>query len=162
MKTKIINYTDLVAARNREVHDTVFLDAKTNHFKEMELIAKDKNYYIHTYGCQANIRDEETMRGMLESVGYRKVDDPSIADVIIINTCAVRENAEDKVYGEIGNLKKYRKSNKKLVLGICGCMVEQPEILQILQDKFSEVNLYFGKAVMVFAGEQIDGPVSHG
>ena len=144
MKTKIINYPDLVAARNRELHDTVFLDAKTNHFKEMELIAKDKNYYIHTYGCQANIRDEETMRGMLESVGYRKVDDPSIADVIIINTCAVRENAEDKVYGEIGNLKKYRKSNKKLVLGICGCMVEQPEILQILQDKFSEVNLYFG------------------
>ena len=144
MKTKIINYPDLVKARNREIHDTVFLDAKTNHLSEMEEIGKGKNYYIHTYGCQANIRDEETMRGMLEGVNYKKVDDPSKADVIIINTCAVRENAEDKVYGEIGNLKKYRKANKKLVLAICGCMVEQPEILDILQTKFPEVNLYFG------------------
>ena len=144
MKTKIINYPDLVKARNREIHDTVFLDAKTNHLSEMEEIGKGKHYYIHTYGCQANIRDEETMRGMLEGVNYQKVDDPSKADVIIINTCAVRENAEDKVYGEIGNLKKYRKANKKLVLAICGCMVEQPEILDILQAKFPEVNLYFG------------------
>ncbi len=144
MKTKIINYPDLIEARNRQKSDTIFLDASTAHLKEMEELGKGKKYYIHTYGCQANVRDEETMRGMLESVNFTKTEDPSEADVIIINTCAVRENAEDKVYGEIGNLKKYRRINKKLVLGICGCMVEQPEILQILQDKFPEVNLYFG------------------
>ncbi len=144
MKTKIVNYPDLIAAHNREKHDTVFVDTKTIHFEELKSLAANKLYYIHTYGCQANVRDEETMRGMLESVGYSKTDDPSKASVIIINTCAVRENAEDKVYGEIGNLKKYRKSNKELVLAICGCMVEQPEILQVLQDKFPEVNLYFG------------------
>ena len=144
MKTKIVNYPDLVAARNREKSETIFHNASVAHLKEMEELGKGKKYYIHTYGCQANVRDEETMRGMLESVNYVKTDNPSEADVIIINTCAVRENAEDKVYGEIGNLKKYRKSNKKLVLGICGCMVEQPEILQILQEKFPEVNLYFG------------------
>ena len=144
MKTKIVNYPDLVAARNREKSETIFLSASTSHLSEIEEIGKGKKYYIHTYGCQANVRDEETMRGMLEGVNFTKTEDPSEADVIIINTCAVRENAEDKVYGEIGNLKKYRKINKKLVLGICGCMVEQPEILQILQDKFPEVNLYFG------------------
>ena len=144
MKTKIINYPDLVAARIREKGETVFQNASTSHLNEMEEIGKGKKYYIHTYGCQANIRAEETMKGMLESVNYTLTSEPSEADVIIINTCAVRENAEDKVYGEIGNLKKYRKSNKKLVLAICGCMVEQPEILQILQDKFPEVNLYFG------------------
>ena len=144
MKTKIVNYPDLLAARNRQKSETIFLSASTHYLKEMEEIGKGKFYYIHTYGCQANVRDEETMRGMLESVNYQRVEDPSKADVIIINTCAVRENAEDKVYGEIGNLKKYRKTNKKLVLGICGCMVEEPEILQILQDKFPEVNLYFG------------------
>ena len=144
MKTKIINYPDLVAARIREKGETVFQNASTSHLNEMEEIGKGKKYYIHTYGCQANIRDEETMKGMLESVDYTLTSEPSEADVIIINTCAVRENAEDKVYGEIGNLKKYRKANKKLVLAICGCMVEQPEILQILQDKFPEVNLYFG------------------
>ena len=144
MKTKIVNYPDLVAARNRQKSETVFLSASTSHLSEMEELGKGKKYYIHTYGCQANIRDEETMKGMLEGVNFTQTEDPSKADVIIINTCAVRENAEDKVYGEIGNLKKYRKINKKLVLGICGCMVEQPEILQILQEKFPEVNLYFG------------------
>lgn len=144
MKTKIVNYPDLVAARNRQKSETVFLSASTSHLSEMEELGKGKKYYIHTYGCQANIRDEETMKGMLEGVNFTQTEDPSNADVIIINTCAVRENAEDKVYGEIGNLKKYRKINKKLVLGICGCMVEQPDILQILQDKFPEVNLYFG------------------
>lgn len=144
MKTKVVNYPDLVAARNREKSETIFLNASTIHLSEMEEFGKGKKYYIHTYGCQANVRDEETMKGMLEGVNFTQTDNPAEADVIIINTCAVRENAEDKVYGEIGNLKKYRRINKKLVLAICGCMVEQPEILQILQEKFPEVNLYFG------------------
>ena len=144
MKTKIVNYPDLIKARSRVKHETMFSNANNVHFEEMEEIGKNKKYYIHTFGCQANVRDEETMRGMLESVNYTRVDDPSLADVIIINTCAVRENAEDKVYGEIGNLKRLRKINKKLVLAICGCMVEQPEILEILQNKFPEINLYFG------------------
>ncbi len=144
MKTKIINYPDLLKARDRHKSDTLFANAHVSHLKEMEELGKGKKYYIHTYGCQANVRDEETMRGMLESVNFIKTENPSEADVIIINTCAVRENAEDKVYGEIGNLKKYRRSNKKLVLAICGCMVEQPEILEILTQKFPEVNLYFG------------------
>ena len=144
MKTRIVNYPDLIKARSRVKQETSFSNAFSNHLKEMEEIGKGKKYYIHTFGCQANVRDEETMRGMLESVNYTATSNPSEADVIIINTCAVRENAEDKVYGEIGNLKKFRKINKKLVLGICGCMVEQPEILDILQAKFPEVNLYFG------------------
>ena len=144
MKTKIINYPDLVAARDRHPSETTFEHASFTHFDELKGIANGKKYFIHTLGCQANIRDEETMRGMLESVDYKKTENPEEADVIIINTCAVRENAEDKVYGEIGNLKRLRRLNKKLVLGICGCMVEQPEILKILQTKFPEVNLYFG------------------
>ena len=144
MKTKIVNYPDLKVAMDRKPGSTSFNVAQIHYLDEMSKIGSGKKYYIHTFGCQANIRDEETMKGMLEGINYKPTNDPSEADVIIINTCAVRENAEDKVYGEIGNLKKYRKINKKLVLGICGCMVEQPEILQILQDKFPEVNLYFG------------------
>ena len=144
MKTKIINYPDLLLAKDRHPSDTSFSRASFSHLSEMQEIGKGKKYYIHTLGCQANVRDEETMRGMLESVNYTQTDKPDNADVIIINTCAVRENAEDKVYGEIGNLKRLRKANKKLVLALCGCMVEQPEILEILQTKFPEVNLYFG------------------
>ncbi len=144
MKTKIVNYPDMIKARDRSKGSTNFIMGKSEHLEEMKALAKGKKYYIHTYGCQANVRDEETMRGILEYVGYTRSDDISEVDVAIINTCAVRENAEDKVYGEIGNLKKYRKINKELVLAVCGCMVEQPEILQVLLDKFPEVNLYFG------------------
>lgn len=144
MKTKIINYPNLNDAKSRVKSETEFSVYSPIHLDEMKELGKGKKYYIHTFGCQANIRDEETMRGMLESTNFTQTSEPSEADVIIINTCAVRENAEDKVYGDIGNLKKYRKINKKLVLGICGCMVEQPEILDILISKFPEVNLYFG------------------
>ena len=144
MKTKIIHTPDMLKAASRRKEATVFMPASFDKKDELEKLVNGEKYFIHTYGCQANVRDEETMRGMLEDVGYQRVDKPEQADIIIINTCAVRENAEDKVYGEIGNLKILRKKNKKLILAICGCMVEQPEILKRLMDTFKEVNLYFG------------------
>ena len=144
MKTKVINSPDLVKALNRSKCNTVFDIVNNDFMDDLKEISKGLKYFIKTYGCQANVRDEETMRGLLESVGYIKTDDPKEANLIIINTCAVRENAEDKVYGEVGNLKALRKANKDLVLAICGCMVEQPAILQLLRDKFPEVNLFFG------------------
>ncbi len=144
MKTKIINTPDLKKAASSKSNGTVFETLAKDYVDELKKLANGKSYYIRTYGCQANVRDEETMRGLLENIGYLPASEPEEADVIIINTCAVRENAEDKVYGEIGNLKYLRKKNKNLVLAICGCMVEQPEILKRLMDKFPEVNLYFG------------------
>ena len=81
---------------------------------------------------------------MLEKIGYLPTENVENADVIIINTCAVRENAEDKVYGEIGNLKYLRKKNKNLILSVCGCMVEEPEILAHVMETYKEVNLFFG------------------
>lgn len=144
MKTKIINSPDMIKAADRRPSSTVFSKMSEESFAELSKIVKNKKFYIRTYGCQANVRDEETMRGMLENVGYVPVNEPEEADLIIINTCAVRENAEDKVYGEIGNLKYLTKKNKEMVLAICGCMVEQPEILKRLMTTFPEVNLYFG------------------
>lgn len=144
MKTKIINTPDLIKAASRKKEVTNFCVANAKHLKDLKPLAKGKKYYIRTYGCQANVRDEETMRAMLEDVGYSFSEDIENVDVIIINTCAVRENAEDKAYGEIGNLKRLRKKNKNLILAICGCMVEQPEILKRLMDTFPEVNLFFG------------------
>jgi len=144
MKTKIVHYPDLIKARNREKSDTTFLMMNNEHVDAVKKLAVGKSYFIKTYGCQANVRDEETMRGILEKVGYVPTDNPELADITIINTCAVRENAEDKVYGEIGNLKKNRKTNKDSILAICGCMVEQPVILDKLLNTFPEVNLFFG------------------
>ena len=144
MKTKIIHTPDLLKAASRKKETTNFCVAQSKNYEEVKKLLKDKKYFIKTYGCQANVRDEETMRAMLEDVGLSYSEDVENVDLIIINTCAVRENAEDKVYGEIGNLKRLRKKNKDLVLAICGCMVEQPEILKKLMDMFPEVNLFFG------------------
>lgn len=144
MKTKIINTPDLLKAASRKKEETTFDVLSLEHVNDLKNIVNGYHYFIKTYGCQANVRDEETMRGMLENIGYIPTDKPEDADLIIINTCAVRENAEDKVYGEIGNLKCLKRKNKRLILGICGCMVEQPEILKKVMDTFPEVNLFFG------------------
>ena len=144
MKTRIIAKPDLKLAAKRGKQATTFHRVNNSSNQEIINALKDKKYFIKTYGCQANVRDEETMRGILESVGMIHTDDVNVADLIIINTCAVRENAEDKVYGEVGNLKHLRMKNKGLVIAICGCMVEQPEILDRLINTFKEVNLYFG------------------
>lgn len=144
MKTNVINTPNMNKAKVRNKEATFFMSGATQHNAEILNLLNGKKYYIHTYGCQANVRDEETMRGLLENVGMIRTEDPNTSDVIIINTCAVRENAEDKVYGEIGNLKHLRKKNKELVLALCGCMVEEPEILERMMNTFPEVNLYFG------------------
>ena len=107
--------------------------------------AKGKTYYIHTYGCQANYRDEEIISGILTKAGFIKASDEN-ADIIILNTCAVRENAEDKVFGKIGELKAIKAKNKNAIIAICGCMVQQihiiNKILDISLSKFRIIPLF--------------------
>lgn len=105
--------------------------------------AKGKTYYIHTYGCQANYRDEEIISGILTKVGFVKANDEN-ADIIILNTCAVRENAEDKVFGKIGELKAIKAKNKNAIIAICGCMVQQIHIINKILDIYKHVDLIFG------------------
>ena len=144
MKDIIKNSPDLLKAKKRSSEPTRFISGALDISVEALSLLKNKRYYIHTYGCQANVRDEETMKGLLDAASMHYEEDPTKADVIIINTCAVRENAEDKVYGEIGNLKYLRQKKKDLVLAICGCMIEQPVILNRVLNTFKEVNLVFG------------------
>ena len=105
--------------------------------------AKGKTYYIHTYGCQANYRDEEIISGILTKAGFAKANDEN-ADIIILNTCAVRENAEDKVFGKIGELKAIKAKNKNAIIAICGCMVQQIHIINKILDIYKHVDLIFG------------------
>ncbi|MFQ5530489.1 MAG: radical SAM protein, partial [Gemmatimonadota bacterium] len=81
--------------------------------------------FIETYGCQMNIGDSEIMAGALTDRGYVKVDTPDLADVIVINTCAIRENAERRVMGRIGQLQRHRQDNPALVLAVTGCMAQR-------------------------------------
>lgn len=144
MKSKIIHTPDLKKAASRRKEETFFDVLKSEHLSSLTEMVKDWHYYVKTYGCQANVRDEETMRGMLQGIGLYPTEEVESADIIIINTCAVRENAEDKVYGEIGNIKYLRRKKPHLVLAMCGCMVEQPEILEKVVKTYPEVNLFFG------------------
>lgn len=111
---------------------------------ELKEFAKGKKYFIHTYGCQANYRDQEIMAGLLEKAGFCVANNEKEADVIILNTCAVRENAEQKVFGKIGDLKAYKLANKNSVICVCGCMVQQRHIIEHIHEKYHHVDLIFG------------------
>lgn len=106
--------------------------------------AKGKTYHIHTYGCQANYRDEEIMSGLLEKAGFCKGKSEKDSDIIILNTCAVRENAEKKVFGKIGDLKAYKVNNKNAIVAVCGCMVQQKHIIEHINKTYPHVDLIFG------------------
>ena len=111
---------------------------------EMKDVGKDKKYFIRTYGCQGNEADSEVIAGILEFLGYKKSNDAEGADVILLNTCAVRENAEEKVFGEIGALKKLKTVNPDVIFGICGCMAQQEHIVDKILKSYPQVDLVFG------------------
>ncbi|MEG0841192.1 MAG: tRNA (N6-isopentenyl adenosine(37)-C2)-methylthiotransferase MiaB [Erysipelotrichaceae bacterium] len=111
---------------------------------EMQTIGKEKKYFLRTYGCQANQRDSETIAGILEEMQFVAVDHPQEADLILMNTCAIRGNAEDKVLGELGSLKRLLKDKPNLVFGLCGCMAQEESVIATVLKKYQHVDLIFG------------------
>jgi tRNA-2-methylthio-N6-dimethylallyladenosine synthase len=107
-------------------------------------IGHNKTYLIHTYGCQGNEADSETMAGILELMGFKKTSDEADADVILINTCAIRENAENRIWGELGRLKAYKRQNPNLILGLAGCMAQEENVVERVLKKYQHVDIVFG------------------
>ncbi len=107
-------------------------------------IGNGRKFCIRTYGCQANERDSETIVGIFEALGFQETKQYEDADVILLNTCAIRENAEDKVFGELGFLKKYKTTNPDLLLGVCGCMVQQETVINRILKSYHHVDFIFG------------------
>ena len=105
---------------------------------------KKLKYYIETWGCQMNEEDSEKLSGMLKSIGCSKTDNLEEAGIIIYNTCCVRENAENKVFGNLGELKHLKKKNPDLIIAICGCMMQQEGMADKILKKFPHVNIIFG------------------
>ena len=103
--------------------------------------------FVHTYGCQGNVADSEHIKGMLIEMGYVLCDDVSEADFILYNTCAIREHAEDRVFGNVGALKKYKKEKPGLIIALCGCMMQQEHIAEKIKKSYPFVNLVFGTHV---------------
>ncbi|NLP28110.1 MAG: tRNA (N6-isopentenyl adenosine(37)-C2)-methylthiotransferase MiaB [Clostridia bacterium] len=109
----------------------------------MTTVNKQK-YFIETWGCQMNEEDSEKLSGMLKNIGYIKAEARNEADVIIFNTCAVRENAELKVYGNLGALKKLKEEKEDLIIAVCGCMMQQKGMAENIIKKYSFVDIIFG------------------
>ena len=117
-----------------------------DYIKKTADLNKDKNktYHIVTYGCQMNVHDSERLAGMLEAMGYKKCEDRREADIIIFNTCCVRENAELRLYGNVGALRELKESRPDMRIAICGCMMQQPEVAEHIKKRFDFVDIVFG------------------
>ncbi len=106
---------------------------------------KDQKYYLRTYGCQMNVHDSEEISARLESLGFTSCNDITDADIVILNTCAIRENAHDKLYGFLGRCKHEKeKNNPHLIIGICGCMAQEENVVNELMTKHPYVDIVFG------------------
>jgi tRNA-2-methylthio-N6-dimethylallyladenosine synthase len=103
-----------------------------------------KTFHIQTFGCQMNERDSETLAGMLEELGYTRTENKKTADVAIINTCSVRENADKRFFGTLGQLKKIKEARPDFVACICGCMMQQQHIIDTVKSKYPWVDVIFG------------------
>lgn len=115
--------------------------------KVKEILLKSSNIhkaFVHTYGCQQNFSDGEKLKGILEQMGYEIADSEDEAEVVIFNTCAIRENAEQRVFGNVGMLKKRHEENSDMIIAVCGCMAQQEHIAQKIKQSYPFVDIVFG------------------
>ncbi|MDE6292958.1 MAG: tRNA (N6-isopentenyl adenosine(37)-C2)-methylthiotransferase MiaB, partial [Bacilli bacterium] len=121
--------------RHKETTEYIYTDVvKNNNYK-------DKKYFIKTYGCQMNVHDSEEISGLLENLGYTRVESELDADLIILNTCAIRENAHDKVFGFLGRCKHIKKEKKDVKLVLCGCMAQEKSVVDEIMSKHKYLSL---------------------
>lgn len=106
--------------------------------------SRKRRFLILTYGCQMNEHDSEKLMGMLKDMDFEEAHTKEDADLILFNTCCVRENAEFRVYGNLGQLKALKKRNPELRVVVCGCMMQQPHVVEEIQKKYPHVSLVFG------------------
>ncbi len=114
-----------------------------------------KTYHIKTYGCQGNLADSEKISGILEKMGFTCVDEDDKADIIVFNTCAIRENAENRVFGELGRIKNLKKKNPNMLMILCGCMSHEENVVNAIVEKYPQVDIVFGTHNIHMIGDYI-------
>ena len=112
-------------------------------------------YYIVTYGCQMNVHDSEKIAGILENLGYVCAETREDADIIVFNTCAIREGAEDRVFGNVGALKKQKKRNPNLIIAVCGCMTQKESTAKHIRETFPFIDIVIGTFNLPKLGDYI-------
>ena len=113
---------------------------------EMDIkpIYKGKKYFLRTYGCQMNVHDSEEIKYYLESLGYEAVDELELADIVVLNTCAIRENAKDKVFGYLGRCKHLKKEKTDLIIAVAGCLMQKPNEIEEIHNRHKYIDIIIG------------------
>ncbi len=109
-----------------------------------EALHRKLTCHIATFGCQMNARDSEKLLGILKQIGYEEIEDETAADLVVMNTCTVRDNANQRIYGRIGVLKSYRKNNPNMRIALCGCMMQEKSVIEKIRKSYPYVDLIFG------------------
>lgn len=142
MKKVELSIPNLKEARNRKKEETLRIAYECA--EKYKGIGDGKTYKVFTYGCQGNEADSEIMEGILESLGYTKSNEEYAADVVILNTCAIRENAENRIWGVIGLLKGIKRENPDMLIGICGCMPQEEKATKRIMETYPHIDIIFG------------------
>ena len=111
--------------------------------KKSEELGRPMTFFTQTFGCQMNARDSEKLLGILEEIGYTPTDSEE-ADIVVYNTCTVRENANLRVYGRLGQLSKIKEKNPHMVIALCGCMMQEPDVVEKIRKSYKFVDVIFG------------------
>ena len=135
-----MNKPDLCKAKDRSKVDIKYIDATAN----LQPIFKGKKYFLRTYGCQMNVHDSEQIRYYLEALGYLKTDVLEDADIVVLNTCAIRENAKDKVFGYLGRCKHLKSTNKDLIIVLTGCLMQLPSEVEEIEKNHKYIDIVIG------------------
>ena len=136
MERKNVVLTDADMSRQREF---------TEKIKELhQQRGKTVRALVDTFGCQQNVADSQHIMGMLEAMGCEFVTEPAGADIIVLNTCAIRDHAEKRVYGNLGALTHTKKANPEQIICLCGCMAQRPEVAEKVRQSYRHVDLVFG------------------
>ena len=135
-----MNVPDLMVAKDRSKVDVK--EKKLN--LDIKPFFKGKKYFLRTYGCQMNVHDSEEIKYYLESLGYTAVDVLEDADIVILNTCAIRENAKDKVFGYLGRCKHLKKTKRDLIIAITGCLMQQPKEIEEIHNRHKYIDIIVG------------------
>src|SRR5574344_1453970 len=133
------NLRDAKIRSNKEVLIKKYI--MNNNIKEL---GKNKKYFLKTYGCQMNEHDSENIKAILESMSYTETDTMETADLILLNTCAIRENAHNKVFGYLGRIKHLKEERPNVIAGICGCMAQEEAVVDEIRSKYKWLDIVFG------------------
>lgn len=141
---KYFQKPDMRASKKRSKDEAKVIYADLAYDQKIKQVAKQSKYYIRTYGCQMNVHDSEVISGILQELGYQPTDNVEEADLLIFNTCAIRENAENKVFGEIGRLSYLKKQNPDVIFAVCGCMTQEENVVEKILTKYQMIDVVFG------------------